>query len=222
MRIKAKGKYRNAGGIIIPSVTTALAELSKPALIKWANRIGLEGIDLDRYKDALADIGTLTHYLIVCRLREEEPDLSEYTPEQVKAAENCLRQYIDWEQKNPVMCVLAEQPLVSEKFQYGGTPDLLAICNKLLLLVDFKTSASGIFPDMVYQVAAYRILLIEAGYNVTKALILRIGRDSNEGAEEKILTPSEMDTGFEIFIRCLDIYRLKRGESEFLCTKMVQ
>jgi len=220
MRIKAKEYYKNAAGERVPSVTTALSELSKPALVRWANKLGLQGIDSDKYKNELADIGTLTHYFIVCRLQEIVPDVSEYTPEQVELAQGCFKQYTDWEAKNPIMCVFSEVPFISEKYQYGGTPDLYAVCNKELMLVDFKTSASGIFPEMVYQVAAYRQLLADAGYRTSKAIILRLGRGSNEGADEKIISTQELDNGFEIFTRCLDIYKLKRGEKA-VCTAII-
>jgi len=221
MKGKAKEKYRNAAGDIIPSVTTALAELSKPALVRWANKMGLKGIDTNIYVDELADVGLLTHYFIMCHLQDEIPDVDEFSPEKVRLAEGCFKQYLDWEQRNPVRRILSEEPLVSEKYQFGGTPDLYAVCNKELILADFKTNATGIFPEMVYQVSAYRKLLVEAGYNVSKALILRLGRGTHEGADEKILSDHELDTGFEIFVRCLDIYRLKRG-NEWLCTEIIQ
>jgi hypothetical protein len=218
-RSKAKELYHNLAGEIIPSVTTVLNELNKPALVKWANRLGLQGIDSDRYKDELADIGTLTHYFIMCRLKEEVPDVSEYSPVQVASAQACYKKYIDWELRNPVKPIIAEEQLISEKYQYGGQPDLYALCNKDFLLGDFKTNAKGIFIEAVFQVSAYRHLLIENGFFVTKAVILRIGRDDPEGFEEKILTPAEMDVGFGIFARCLDIYNIKRGRQP-LCTTL--
>jgi len=221
MRVKAKPKYRNAVGDVIPSVTAALSELNKPALVRWANKLGLQGIDSIRYRDEIADVGTLTHYLIMCWLQQEIPDTSEFTSEQVDLANECFKKYLEWESRNPVKCVFSELPLISEKYQYGGTPDLYAVCSGELVLVDFKTSATGIFPEMMYQVSAYRRLVQEAGYRVSKTLILRLGRGSQEGAEEKIFTDYELDNGFEIFTRCLDIYRLKRGD-EHLCTELIQ
>jgi len=220
MKARAKEHYRNAAGEIIPSVTTVLNELNKPALVKWANKLGLQGVDSDRYKDELADIGTLTHYFIMCHLQEEVPNVSEYSPVQVDAAKACYKKYVDWELRNPVRPLLVEEALVSEKYQFGGRPDLFALCSGLFLLGDFKTNAKGIFPEMVYQVAAYRVLLIEQGYRVTRAVILRIGRDDPEGCEERILTPAELDSGFEIFARCLDIYNIKRGNKP-LCTALI-
>ena len=207
MRVKAKERYRNAVGDIIPSVTTVLDILAKPALIRWANRMGLDGIDTNKYKDALADIGTLAHLLIICSLSDELPEVDEFTPEQLRAAERCYAKFVDWEKRNPVTPLLVEHPLVSETYQYGGRLDLFCICNDAFMLADFKTSG-GIFPEMIYQVAAYRQLLVEAGWHVQKAVILRVGRDDREGADEKILTEYELDIGFQIFTRCLEIYKL--------------
>lgn len=219
MRIYAKEKYRNAAGDIIPSVTTALAELAKPALVRWANKMGLQGIDTNKYVDALGDIGTLTHAFIISHLLDEILDVDEFTPEQVRLAQVSYKLYLDWEARNPVRCIIAEEPFVSEKYQFGGRPDLYAVCNKELVLADFKTNAIGIFPEMIYQVAAYWYLLIEAGYKVSKVVILRLGRGGNEGAEEKILSKYELDNGLDIFLRCLDIYNLKKGDSA-LCTSV--
>lgn len=209
MRIKAKEKYFDQDGIQIPSVTTALGVLAKPALIKWANRIGLEGIELDKYKDELADIGTLTHYLIMCNLKDEEPYLDEYTQEQINMAKDCYKKFEAWFKINPVKSIIAEEPLVSEEYKYGGTLDLYALCRGELLLVDFKTNAIGVFPEMIYQVAAYRNLLKEKGYLIHRAIILRLGRGTTEGAEERTLTREELDKGFEIFKHTLIIHQLR-------------
>ena len=213
MKIYAKAKYRNLNGIVVPSVTTALGELNKPALIGWANKMGLKGIDINKFKDHTADIGVLTHDMIICSLQGFDPDFSEYTPEQVESAIECFKKFEDWQKRNPVQSILAEHALVSERYQYGGQIDLYAICGKELVLADFKTSATGIFPEMIYQVAAYRQLLDEHGYGITKALILRLGRGTAEGADEKILTSKEMDHGFEIFMHTLAIYKLKQQEN---------
>ena len=207
MRIKAKERYKNAAEETITGVTTALGILAKPALVNWANRLGLQGIDSTKFKDALADIGTLAHYFIMCRLNDELPEVDEFTPEQVKSAQVCYQKYIDWESRNPIKPLLIETPLVSELYQYGGQIDLYAVSNTTYLLVDFKTG-KGLFPESTYQVSAYRQLLLENGFPVDKIVILRIGRDELEGVEEKIVSNHELDNGFQIFTRCLEIHNL--------------
>lgn len=44
-----------------PSVTNLLSLLDKPALLKWANKIGLEGIHIDDYRSKAKDSGTSIH-----------------------------------------------------------------------------------------------------------------------------------------------------------------
>ena len=63
-RSKVHTVYKTGDSIRVPSVTTILGVLSKPALIPWANRLGLQGIDSSKYVDRLATIGTLAHYWI--------------------------------------------------------------------------------------------------------------------------------------------------------------
>ena len=108
--------------------------------------------------------------------------------------------------------MLVEQPFVSDRFRFGGTIDCLAKIDGQLVLLDFKTS-KGIFPEMLIQLAAYNQLLAEAGHITHHAMILRIGRDADEGFEERHVTALAQQ--WELFTHCLAIYRLqneiKRG-----------
>ena len=45
MKSKAHQRYKLADGTQVPGVTTITGQLNKPALIIWANRLGLQGID---------------------------------------------------------------------------------------------------------------------------------------------------------------------------------
>ncbi|MBA7569795.1 hypothetical protein ES708_11536 [subsurface metagenome] len=64
-KIAAHIIYRTRSGQSVPGVTTILSVLNKPALVPWANRMGLQGIDVAKYVDDKAAIGTLAHYLII-------------------------------------------------------------------------------------------------------------------------------------------------------------
>jgi hypothetical protein len=48
-------------------------------------------------------------------------------------------------------------PLVSEVYQFGGTPDAIGRVNGELCLLDWKTSNS-VYSDYLLQLAAYRVL----------------------------------------------------------------
>jgi len=208
-KIKSHIRYKNKDGKLVPGVTTALNILNKPALVKWANNLGLQGIDSNKYRDKMGDIGTLAHYLILCYFKQEKPDTSEYSKDDIDKAENCMLSFYEWEKTHPLEPILVEEPLVSENHQYGGTIDLLTKINGDLTLVDFKTG-KAIYPEMLYQVAAYEQLLVEHGYTINKRKILRIGRDESEGFEDKELP--KLSVQWQIFLNCLNIYNLKKKE----------
>ena len=63
-RAKAHTIYKLANGKRVPGVTTVLGIINKPALVKWANNLGLQGIDSTTYVDGTAKIGTLAHEMI--------------------------------------------------------------------------------------------------------------------------------------------------------------
>ena len=205
--------YKVQSGERVPSVTTILGILNKPALLQWAWQCGVDGLDYRTVRDNAADIGTLAHYLIMCHLRGEEPDVSEYSAQDIDKAENCLLKYWNWEKEHSIKPVLVEVPLVSEEYGFGGTIDCLAQVGDALWLVDYKTG-KAIYPEMIYQLAAYRQLLAEAGYVVDKSRILRIGREASGDFEERVV--SDLEKPWQLFQACLTVYNLqkqiKKGE----------
>lgn len=199
--------YKKQDGTRVPSVTTILGVLNKPALLDWAWKMGTQGLDYKAVRDDAAGVGTLAHYLILCHLKGETPDTSEYSAQDIDRAENCLIKYYDWQDEHAIKPVIVETPLVSEEWGYGGTVDCLAELNGELILIDHKTG-KAIYPEMFYQLAAYRELLKENGHDITNARILRIGRDDTEGFEERVAT--NLDKQWEIFSHCLQIYNLQK------------
>jgi hypothetical protein len=207
MKVKAHQRYKLKDGTIVPGATTILSVLNKPALVKWANNLGLQGIDSNKYRDEKAEIGTLAHYFVECELKGEEPDTSDYTKNQIDQAENALIKFYEWRKNNDLQVIGSELQLVSEKYKYGGTVDCYGILNSVPTLIDFKTS-KAIYPEMLHQLAAYKQLLEENGYPVKKARILRIGRDETEGFEE--LLAGNLKLHWRIFKHCREIYELQK------------
>lgn len=210
MKTNAHTVYK-IDGETVPSVTTVLNILAKPALIHWAWKLGTEGQDYKAVRDQAADVGTLAHYLIMCHLRNVEADTSEYSAQDINQAENCFLKYLDWEREHQVEPLLVEEPMVSRIYKYGGTIDCLARHGDELWLIDHKTG-KAIYPEMFCQLAAYKQLLTEysslEGRDITSARILRIGRDEAEGFEERVV--DNLDRYFQKFYHCLQIYHLDK------------
>lgn len=211
-KTRAHTRYRTADGTIVPGVTTVLGILNKPALVKWANNLGLQGIDSNKYVDSKADVGKICHYMIECDLKKKKPDLSEFSPTGVDQAENGFLKWLDWRNGKALELIGSEMELVSEKNRYGGCVDIYCLLNGRKTLIDIKTSGSGIYDEMRHQVSAYREMLIENGHEVDDVYILRVGRSEDEGFQyEKI---GKLDTHFAIFTHCLEIYRLQKALKE--------
>lgn len=203
-RDKAHIIYK-VNGKRVPGVTTVLSVLAKPALITWSNKLGLNGIDVNKYVDDKAAIGTLAHEMIMNHFAGEETDTRDYSPNQVDYAENSVFSYLAWEHGKEIKPILIEHAMVHERLLYGGTCDLYCELDGVKTLVDFKTG-SGIFPEHYYQLCAYRKLLFENGYDVDQAMILNIPRAESEAF--KVETYTDFETGEEIFQHCLELYKL--------------
>jgi len=207
MKIKAHQRYYTSEHKQVPGATTVLNVLNKPALVKWANNLGLQGIDSSKYTDKTAEIGTIAHYLVECELKKETPDLGEYSKNDIDKAENAVLKFYDWEKQHKLEQVHSEMQLVSNQYGYGGTIDCYCLLDGKWTLIDFKT-CKAIWDEHLYQLAAYRNLLIENNYAVQETKILRIGRTEDEGFEER--TQSNLANQWELFKHCLGIYQIQK------------
>ena len=209
-RSKAHQRYRLADGTIVPGVTTILGVLNKPALVKWANNLGLQGIDSSAYVDETAKIGKLAHEMVQEYLGGPEWDRSTYNAGQIDLAENAVLSFYEWERRNvsSFKTTFIEEQFVSETNRYGGTVDWYGELNGQLWLIDFKTCKT-LYPEHTYQTAAYRALLLERGYRVDGVRILRIGRSEGEGFDDKIIGREEIEDAYRVFESALNLYRAK-------------
>lgn len=201
--------YKLEDGTRVPGVTTILGVLAKPLLYKWHNTMGLEGIDTAKYADASAEAGRAAHAMIQCHLIGEEFDGSEYSADMLSLAENAYLKYLEWERPQKIEEVMSELPMVSEIHRFGGTIDLYCKLNGVPTLIDFKTSSSGVWPEMKHQAAGgYRLLLEEHGFTVEKILIIRTGRSENMDFDVHEVGDWPIHT--DIFLKCRALYDLQK------------
>jgi len=207
-RSKVHTKYYLKNGTQVSGVTTILGVLNKPALVNWANALGLQGIKVGAYVDALAGIGNIAHSMILAHNKGIKFETYGYAPDLIDRAENSFLSYLAWEKNHKVEPILCEQPLVSERYGYGGTIDFYGLIDAQRKINDYKTG-KAIYPEHIYQVAAYRQLLEENGYPVEGAGILQIGRAEDEGFSERSLADTSRE--WQVFWHCLALYKLKVG-----------
>lgn len=204
---KAHIRYKLADGKVVPGATTITGLLNKPQLVRWANKLGLEGIDSSKYTDEAAAVGTLAHEMVQAHLQGETVDTNMFSPLQVELAENALISFYEWLARHEVEPIMCEVPMVSEKYKFGGTVDCYCKLDGVPTLLDFKTG-KAIYDEYFVQVSAYKELLVERGYPVERVQILRIGRDETEGFEERAITDTRKY--FQIFENLLNVYYLRK------------
>lgn len=198
-------------GRIIPGTTTITGNLgwNSGVLINWANRIGLQGINAHEYVDETADIGNLAHAMITNELIHKKTDLSDCTPNQIDAAHNSLCSWYEWLKGHEVGEVyFVEKPLISKRWEYGGTLDIYWLLDGKKTLTDIKTSG-GIYAEHLIQVGGgYVQLLEENGYQVEATNIVNIPRTEDEEFDFRVL--ADTDKYWQTFECCLRLHSLHK------------
>ena len=167
----------------VPSVTTITGCMDfgkSNGLMRWASRLGLQGIDAVGYRDETAEIGTLAHSIVEWHLTGQTPDFTDVPQERQNAALDSARSFFAWLDEHEVETIESETALVSREYRYGGRIDLYAKIDGLLTLLDVKTG-KGIHWEAAVQVAGgYKRLLEENGRTVERVVILNIPRSDDE------------------------------------------
>jgi hypothetical protein len=177
---KAHTTYLNAKGEELPGVTTVLDILGKPALIYWAWNQGKKGLDYRKVSSKAADVGTVAHALSEAYLKGMELDTSNLPADVLDTAETSYIQFVQWWDQQGLDVMFTERALISEKWQCGGTMDIMARrrSNGNIVVIDLKTS-KAIYREMRIQLSAYAAMSEEmGGPKVDERIIARIGKES--------------------------------------------
>lgn len=199
----------------VPSVTTILQGVGSDALMSWANRQGLDGIDIRRDFRA-RNIGTIAHKGIEWVLRgggDEKPDVSEFAPELVEAGRHTFDNWKKWYAEHEVEPLHMEVPLVHQQLAYGGTFDLLANVDGITTLVDWKTKDGdpSPYPSHFVQLSAYAELLRVNDYpQPERLMVVAVSRTQDHPVPFRTEVVPEWSAHFEVFRAALDLYRARR------------
>ena len=204
--------YKTSDGERLPGVTTVINELgwNKNMLIAWSRREALAGNDPDKIKNEAARPGTLMHSFIEGHIKGEKVDTVDFTENQIELAKNSYFAFVEWEKAMKPKYLGTEIQLVSEKYRFGGTADMIGEIGGELVLCDWKSS-KGVYPEMTIQVAAYKIAYEEMnpGKKVHHGGILRLDRETS-AYDYHDISSKKMEWGWEVFQHCLALYALKK------------
>ena len=202
------GRYNDVEGVgSLPSVTTILNVISKPALVPWARTLALEHARAalldsppppenyevylewvehtiakakawpDQVKDQAADFGTRLHALIEGYIKA--PQLPLDIPEDMRPPFDA---FLAWQEESQVTIHLAEFMVYSQRRGYAGTVDAIATRGDELIVVDWKTS-NAVYPVMALQLGAYGAALeemLDDRIPVAETWVLRLGKTKPE------------------------------------------
>lgn len=176
---RAHTQYLNAAGKEIPGVTTVLKILDKPALVYWAWDLGRKGQDYRKVSSKAADTGTVAHAMAEAYLRGMELDTSNIPADVLDKAETSFIKFVQWWDAQGFEVLHTERKLISEKWQCGGTMDIMArrLSNGNICVIDLKTS-KAIYDEMRIQISAYADMAEQEDFPLTvnERIIARIGK----------------------------------------------
>lgn len=215
--MKLHTKYKNAEGKVVPGVTTVLNQLGWkwPALMAWQRKQMEAGLDPDKLRDKAANIGTLAHKMVENHVKgrldteTDAVDKTAHSPNDLELAHNAFGAFLDWEREHKIVYLGSEIQVVSEKYQYGGTLDILAMIDDHRTLLDIKTS-NGVWPDFIVQTAAYKVGYEETSNDgkIDRVMILRLGKDDGSFTPHRIPT-AKTKAGWKVFKHCLELKKLE-------------
>jgi len=192
-------RFYNVDGKKYLRVTTILNIIHRPELERWRGDLG--NIEANHVMHEAAEIGTSLHN--VCRLFNRNQSFEMPSTSQIGQMFNTYRQ---WFEMVIDTVIETEHLVVSKKFGYAGTFDLLAVLkgDTIPSVIDLKTS-KDFWPTMALQLAAYREALLEEGKEVNRRLVVRI--DKLETGKLQVKEYIQHARDFNAFLAALSLFR---------------
>ena len=192
----------------LPSASTVASRYMNPRGLYYGHwRNGNEGREYDDWGGDALTIGSLVHKIIESEINEQPVP---FVPAEFRdKVESAVGAWHEWFLSQDLAIVATEIPLVSAKYRFGGTLDtVIEDRHGRLALGDWKTS-KGLFPNYLWQIAAYRILWNEnrdepltGGFH-----LVRFSKD--KGDLEHRYYP-ELDDAERLFLLFRECYALEK------------
>ena len=220
--------WYSVDGDYVPSVTTILNVISKPALMPWAVKMGAEWFR-DNRKDYLKGDIKLEDMIkgIKGAYRKKSQDALNIGEEVHAWCEQAIKfklgvgtmpsmpdnevvresieNFRDWTKENDVKWLSSEEKIYNRKYKYAGTVDAIAEVNGVFGVIDFKTS-KRLYDEYDLQVSAYGETIEDIyGRDCESSWLLRF--DKEDGSfESKELQSGDHAENFMAFYGALCLY----------------
>lgn len=214
--------YLNKAGQKVPGSTTVLKSVSTmdtDVLCAWAARLAREGKDWRSERRNAGEHGTALHELCETKLPHPLTDADRpltvsnlAVPGTLSAWGKLKLSYEEirkWYVQHEPKIIYAEEALISEAFQFAGTPDCVWTFARGLeeygvkpgeaVLGDYKTGGM-VGAKEVAQMSSYRVLLKENGIaDVVGAILLHAPTKQAGFMRPVWLSPEILDIGWDVF-----------------------
>lgn len=179
-------------------MTTVLGVIKSFELEHWRGELG--NVEADRVAEEAAEIGRAVHYL--CYLYNTGQLFA--IPDDIVG--ELFSAYRGWFAGNIDRVLFAEKVVVSRRYSYAGTADLVAIMkgDTAPAVIDIKCTG-GFWPTMPLQLAGYREAILEEGEQVDRRLIVRL--DKAELGLLQVKEYTEHTRDFNAFLCALGLFR---------------
>lgn len=209
--------YIDDKGVLYTRATTPLEFIPRKALCEWYAKTGLEAFD---YVEEMKEIGNQVHYFI--RLIENSYSISAQEWETIDPrVRNGIKNYLVAKETLKFKPKATELTVVSEKYGYAGTTDMVATINNKerylnkddLWLLDWKTG--DLWIEVRLQLSAYFHAFEESTRQRLKGCrAIHLDRvEKWTPKDQLIMNRSELEEAFEIYLCTLKTWRYCNGQS---------
>ena len=188
-------------GKLIPSVTTVLGIIAKPALVNWAAGICADtigeawepGRSYDEVEiQAIIEAGRKSHWqkkvdagftgTFVHKLVEQYIKGEQVAMPVNENLKRSFETFLTWVKEHEVKFLLSEQQIYSREHNYTGTLDFVCKIDGKMYVGDLKTSKAIYKTEYGSQIAAYKLARQEEFPEEKYAggLLIRIGKEDGD------------------------------------------
>lgn len=154
-----------------------LGELEDVPEEDWARRVKFLGLGASAKRDMGADRGTVIHAAMhgLTEGRVQNPaDFPGTARPWLQGAQRA------WLTLNPEKVIASEEIVCHPEHLYAGRPDLVAVVDGQVTLIDYKSSRSGtVYESAHFQTRLYSMALARCGLEIEHILLVGIGNDGN-------------------------------------------
>jgi hypothetical protein len=233
-------RFYEVDDLKLPSVTSILKVISKPALVPWASKMAVQRYTQLLRANEVGDFGQLmaiersaldafeeeakgAHRDVMQSAADVGTRVHEYLealytesplPEITAEMAIPLQAYDEWVATSKLNVLDSERMVYSKQYGYAGTLDVLGTMGDDVVVADWKTS-SGVWDEYALQLAAYANAVVEMGLvaRVDKALVIRFDKQGR-GKGFEVKEVKDLGRAFDGFLAALNLSTIM-GEKHF-------